>query len=142
MLNLFKRKEFQPKFPIIELIDTPENVNAKLSAFSNVEKAEDSTEKDIDYTYCTQKSGTRIYVGFIDSKISYINYLTDQFSKTEKQQEEKIDWFLNHYGDDAEYAEPMITEHMIFFRNPTRKLSVVYGLQLGPIRINNLAVVI
>ncbi|WP_020407213.1 hypothetical protein [Hahella ganghwensis] len=137
MFSFFKEKSFKPKFPVIELDASPEDVLKALSAFSSVEKIEASDEKKVDFTYVSENKETRIHVGFTGEKISYVNYLTDQFNRNEKQKAEKLDWFINHYGRPEEFEEPYYTGYMIFFRNYKRNFSIVFGLHMAPIRINN-----
>jgi hypothetical protein len=137
MFSLFPKKKFEPKFPIIELDASPEEVKDALSKFSTVEKVEDSLEKGILYEYVADNQETRINVGFSADGISYVNYLSDQFNNNDKQRARKLDWFINHYGSAREFEDPNDTGFMIFFHNPKRKLSIVFGLHMGPIRVNN-----
>lgn len=137
MFSFFKREKFEPEFPIIDLKSTPDEVFSKLSAVSSVERTEDSDEKDIDYAFVVENDVTRIHVGFVNDRVSYVNYLTEQFNGSEKKKAEKLNWFLAYYGSKEEYGEPNNTGYMIFFHNTKRDLSIVYGLHMGPIRVNN-----
>lgn len=137
MFSFFKKKRFEPTFPIIELNALPDDVLKILSSFSSVEKIEDSDEKDVDFSYVSENEETCIHVGFTGDNISYVNYLTEQFNRSEKQKAEKLNWFINHYGSPEEFEEPNNTGYMIFFHNPKRSLSIVFGLHMGPVRINN-----
>ncbi|MBB1294322.1 MULTISPECIES: hypothetical protein [unclassified Pseudoalteromonas] len=139
MFNIFKKVKFEPEFPIIELDLTPDKVFRKLSTFSSVERIEDSSKKDIDFEFVVENDVTRIHVGFANDRVSYINYLTDQFNSSENEKAEKLNWFLEYYGSKEEYGEPNNTAYMIFFHNTKSKLSIVYGLHMGAIRVNNLA---
>ncbi len=136
MFSFFKKKVFQPNFPIIDLSASPEEVFEVLAAFGEV-KAVDSNERDIDLEYACEANGTRISVGFKAKIVSYVNYLTDHFNSSAKQRAEKLNWFLTYYGGLKDFEEPVDTGYMIFFHNPNRNLSVVFGLHKGPIRINN-----
>jgi len=137
MFSFFKKEKFEPEFPVIDLDSTPDEVFSKLSAFSSVDRTEDSDEKDIDYSFVVEKGVTRIHVGFANDRISYVNYLTEQFNGSERKKAEKLNWFLEYYGSKEEYDEPNNTGYMIFFHNTKRNLSIVYGLHMGPIRVNN-----
>ncbi|MCH1929920.1 hypothetical protein L9G16_06980 [Shewanella sp. A25] len=140
MFSSFKQKIFKPLFPIIELESSPDEVFSLLSGFSPVEKIEGPDEKGVDYAYIARDSETQISVGFVDEQISYVNYLTNQFNRSHKEKALKLDWFLNHYGKREEYEEPSSTPYMVFVQNPKRKITIVLGLHMGPIRINNLSV--
>lgn len=137
MFSFFKKEKFSPKFPVIDLDSNPDEVFSKLSAFSSVDKIKDSDEKDIDYCFVAENGETRIHVGFSNDRVSYVNYLTEQFSGSENTKAEKLNWFLEYYGSKEEYGEPNDTGYMIFFHNAKRNLSIVYGLHMGPIRVNN-----
>lgn len=118
MFSFFKKEKFEPEFPVIDLDSTPDEVFSKLSAFSSVDRTEDSDEKDIDYSFVVEKGVTRIHVGFANDRISYVNYLTEQFNGSEKKKAEKLNWFLEYYGSKEEYGEPNNTGYMIFFTTP------------------------
>lgn len=137
MLNFFKRVKFEPQFPIIELNSSPDEVFSSLSDFSMTERNDAPDEKNIDFAFVAKNNETRINVGFSNEKISYVSYLTKQFNNSSKRKAEKLDWFLNYYGNKAEYDEPNATGYMIFFHNRKRNLSIVFGLHMGPIRVNN-----
>lgn len=130
-------KRFEPNFPIIELEESPTEVESKLASFSTVEKLDRPEEEGIDFCFVCEDEDTRINVGFSSSTISYVNYLTNQFNRTSKQKAEKLNWFINHYGSPEEFEEPNNTGYMVFYRNPSRKLTIVLGLHKGPVRINN-----
>ncbi|WP_111980239.1 hypothetical protein [Algibacillus agarilyticus] len=137
MFKLFKKVKFEPEFPIIELDLTPDEVFRTLSTLSSVERIEDSDENKIEYAFVVENDVTRIHVGFANDKISYVNYLTEQFNGSDKKKAEKLNWFLEYYGNREEYGEPNNTGYMIFFHNSKRNLSIVYGIHMGPIRVNN-----
>lgn len=137
MLSLFKKKKFEPNFPIIELDASPEEVKDILSKFSSVERVEKSQGEGVDFEYVAENHETRINVGFSADKISFVNYLSDQFNNNDKKKAQKLDWFINYYGTVEEFEEPNDTGFMIFFHNPKRKLTIVFGLHMGPIRINS-----
>ena len=35
----------------------------------------------------------------------------------------------------GEFDSPMDTGYMIFWRNPSRKIMIVFGLHMGPVRV-------
>lgn len=63
MFSLFKRRKFEPDFPIIDLAATSNEVLEALSAYSTVEQEENSRERSVDYSYVSIKGKVRISVG-------------------------------------------------------------------------------
>ncbi|MBQ4880576.1 hypothetical protein J8M21_25590 [Pseudoalteromonas luteoviolacea] len=137
MFSLFKKKKFEPNFPIIELDASAAEVKDILSKFSSVVRVEQSQGGGVDFEYVAENHETRINVGFSADKILFVNYLSEQFNNNDKKKAQKLDWFINYYGTAEEFEEPNDTGFMIFFHNPKRKLTIVFGLHMGPIRINS-----
>lgn len=136
MFSFLKPKKFYPNFPIIDLEANPKQVFETLAKFSNVERDEESDDENADFSYVAETDETRIHVCFYNDKITYVNYLTMQFNDTDKQKGQKLRWFLDYYGGVDEFDAPRDTGYMVFCKNPKKKITVVLGLHMGPIRIN------
>jgi hypothetical protein len=82
-----------------------------------------------------QNDDARIDVGLWDGRVRFTNYLTNRFNESDALKGKKLGWFVDYYGGVTEFDEPADTGYMIFWRNPRRKLRIVFGLHCGPVRI-------
>ncbi|WP_038161015.1 hypothetical protein [Verrucomicrobium sp. BvORR106] len=135
---ILKPRPFKPNVPIIPLYATEDEARRLLEQWSpvSVEEPEDESRTS-QRVLVASNSETRIDVGIWNGRVRFTNYLTDQFNRTDRQRSRKLNWFLDQLGGKEEFEEPNDTGYMLFIRNPKRKLMVVYGLHLGPIRIND-----
>ena len=138
MFSFFKTKKFEPDFPIFELDESRDAVFEKLSTFAEVTASSNPSE-EVDLEYIAESDMTRISIGFKGDSICYLNYLTSRHNRNEKQKANKLQWFLNHYGKQEEYDEPLDTGYLLVFNNRSNHFSIVFGLHKGPVRINRLS---
>lgn len=135
-LPFFKPKRFEPDFPIIPLFATEEEAFRLLSAYSKVTEESPGNDSAIARKLLVAKTHeTRISVGIWDGRVRYANYLTERFNQTDDLKGRKLGWFVDHYGGPQEFDEPNDTGYMIFWRNPGRKIRIVFGLHMGPVRV-------
>jgi hypothetical protein len=133
---IFKPQPFQPSFPIIPLYATENEARQLLEQLGPVSVEEPEGDQRISQRVLVATNPeTRIDVGIWNGLVRFTNYLTDQFNRTERQRSRKLNWFLDQLGGKEEFEEPNNTGYMLFIRNPKRKLMVVYGLHMGPVRI-------
>jgi len=78
---------------------------------------------------------TRISVGIWDGRVRFTNYRTERFNHNDDLKGRKLSWFVDYYGGSGEFEEPMDTGYMLFLRNPTKKITIVFGLHMGPVRV-------
>lgn len=133
---ILKPQPFQPSFPIIPLDATENEARQLLAQLGPVSVEEPEGDQRISQrVLVATNSETRIDVGIWDGRVRFTNYLTDQFNRTERQRSRKLNWFLDQLGGNEEFEKLNDTGYMLFIRNPKRKLMVVYGLHMGPVRI-------
>lgn len=133
---LLKPRPFQPSFPIIPLHATEDEARQMLEQLGPVSVEEPGSDARIgQHVLVASNSETRIDVGIWNGRVRFTNYLTDKFNRTDSQRSRKLTWFLDQLGGKDEFEKPNDTGYMLFIRNPTRKLMVIYGLHLGPVRI-------
>jgi len=136
MFSLFKRKRFEPNFPLVELYSTEAQAREILEVFAPVREEDPETDRTIaQKVLVAENDETRIHIGIWDGRVRFTNYLTQQFDETDKLRNKKLFWFIDRYGGFSEFGQPMDTGYMLFFRNETRKLTLVYGLHMAPIRL-------
>jgi hypothetical protein len=135
--NLFsKPKRFEPDFPIIPLYATEDEARDLLSQHSSVAEEDPETDRSIAQKLLVAETDeTRISVGIWDGRVRFTNYLTQRFNQSNELKGKKLGWFVDHYGGSAEFEKPMDTGYMLFWRNPERKLMIVFGLHMGPVRV-------
>jgi hypothetical protein len=131
-----KAKQFQPDFPIIPLYATEEEARQLLSQFASVAEEEPESDRTIaQKLLVAERAETRIAVGIWHGRVRFTNYLTQRFNQNDKMKGRKLGWFVNYYGGWEEFEEPNDTGYMLFLRNPTKKLVIVFGLHMGPVRV-------
>lgn len=137
IISLFsKPKRFEPDFPIIPLYATEDEARKLLSQFSSFTEEEPESDRTIAQKLLVARTvGTRIAVGIWDGRVRFTNYLTEHFNQNDEMRGAKLGWFVNYYGGRAEFEEPNDTGYMIFWRNPTKKIVIVFGLHMGPVRV-------
>jgi len=135
-LPFFKPKRFEPSFPIIPLYATKEEAHSVMQQFADVVVEEPESDKAIAQRLITAtRDDTRISAGLWDGRVRFTNYRTEDFNQNDDLKGRKLGWFIDYYGGTAEFDEPQDTGHMVFWRNPVRKLLIVFGLHMGPVRI-------
>ena len=135
-LPFFKPKRFEPDFPIIPLLATEEGARRLLSQHAEVEEEDPESDSTIAHKLLVaQTPETRIAVGIWDGRARFTNYLTEHFNKNDNLKGKKLGWFVDYYGGTQEFEEPNDTGYMIFWRNPKKKILIVFGLHMGPVRI-------
>jgi hypothetical protein len=131
-----KPKRFEPDFPIIPLYATESEARAMLTNHAEVIDEEAEPNSPIaQRMLLADNNDTRIAVGLWDGRVRYTNYLTERFNENDDMKGRKLGWFLEYYGGAEEFDEPVDTGYMIFWRNPKKKLRIVFGLHCGPVRI-------
>lgn len=134
--SFFKPKSFEPDFPIIPLYTTEEEAQTLLSQYSTVSEEDPESDRTIAQKLLVATNAeTRISVGIWNGRVRFVNYRTELFNKNDKLKERKLGWFIDYYGGSDEFEEPMNTGYMIFLRNPTKKITIVFGLHMGPVRV-------
>jgi hypothetical protein len=132
----FKPKNFEPNFPIIPLYATEDEARHLLGQHSAVSEEDPENDRTIAQKLLVAANHeTRISVGIWDGRVRFTNYLTERFNQNDELKSKKLNWFVEYYGGIAEFEEPMDTGYMIFLRNPTKKIGIVFGLHMGPVRI-------
>lgn len=135
-LPFYKPKRFEPDFPIIPLFATEEEAIELLRQHAEVTEEEPKNDSSIAQKLLTARTDeTRITVGIWNGRVRFTNYLTDRFNKNDDLKGKKLGWFVEYYGGAQEFDEPNDTGYMIFWRNPTKKIMIVFGLHMGPVRI-------
>ncbi|MEO0965582.1 MAG: hypothetical protein AAFY08_10725 [Planctomycetota bacterium] len=134
--RFFKREVFEPNFPIVPLYALEQDAQQVLSSYASVAREDPGNDSTIaNYLLVAEDEETRIAVGIWDGRVRFTNYLTSQFDQTESQRGDKLRWFVDYYGGLDEFDEPADTGHMLWLRNPSRKILILFGLHLGPVRI-------
>lgn len=131
----FKSKRFEPDFPIIPLYATEEEARKLLVQYSAVSEEGPETDRTIEKLLVAGTEETQIAVGICAGRVRFINYLTERFNQTDKLKGQKLGWFVDYYGGTAEFDEPNNTGYMIFWRNPKKKIMILFGLHMGPVRV-------
>ena len=135
-LPFFKSKKFEPDFPIIPLFATQEEAIRLLNQVSEVLEVDPENDKTISQKLLVaQADETQITAGIWDGRVRFTNYLTEQFNANDDLKGKKLRWFVDYYGGAQEFDEPNDTGYMIFWWNPKKKLRIVFGLHLGPVRV-------
>ena len=128
--------QFEPDFPIIPLFATEDEARRVLSSHAEVEVEDPESDSTIaQKLLVAQTPETRIAVGIWNGRVRFTNYLTEHFNDDDEQKAKKLGWFVRHYGGAKEFEDPNDTGYMIFWRNPNRKIMIVFGLHMGPVRI-------
>lgn len=137
IISLFsKPKRFEPDFPIIPLFATEEDARQILSQFSTVAEEEPESDRTIAHKLLVGETAeTRVAVGIWDGRVRFTNYLTQRFNQTDELKGLKLGWFVDYYGGRAQFDNPNDTGYMIFWRNPNKKIMIVFGLHMGPVRV-------
>lgn len=135
--NIFsKPKVFQPDFPIIQLFSIEDDARNMLSQFSQVSEEEPDTDRTIaQKLLVAETEQTRITVGIWNGRVRFTNYLTQQFNHSDELKGKKLSWFVNYYGGLSEFDSPNDTGYTIFCRNPVKKILIIFGIQMGPVRV-------
>ncbi len=134
--SFFKPKPFAPDFPIIPLHASEDEARHLLEQHAPVATEDAGNDHAIAQKVLVAATGqTRISVGIWNGRVRFTNYLTRLFNETDKLKGLKLAWFVDYYGGQGEFNEPMDTGHMIFWKNPVRKITIVFGLHLGPVGI-------
>ena len=132
----FKPKSFEPDFPIVPLYVTEDEARNLLSQVSAVSEEDPETDRTIAQKLLVAANGhARIVVGIWDGRVRFTNYLTQRFNQNVELKGRKLGWFVDYYGGSGEFQKPMDTGYMIFLRNPTEKIMIVFGLHMGPVRV-------
>ncbi len=132
----FRPKKFSPNFPIIPLFATEEDARNLLSQHATVTEEDPDNDKGIaQKLLVAQTDETRIAAGIWNGRVRFTNYLTDLFNKNDTLKGRKLAWFVDYYGGKEQFDELRDTGHMIFWENPLRKILIVFGVHLGPVRI-------
>jgi hypothetical protein len=132
----FKPKSLEPDFPIIPLYATEGEARTLLSRYSAVSEEDPESDRAIAQKLLVAATEeTRISVGIWDGRVRFANYRTERFNKNDELKGRKLSWFVDYYGGAVEFGEPMDTGYMIFLRNPTKKITIVFGLHMGPVRV-------
>ena len=135
-LPFFKPKDFEPDFPIIPLYATEDEARNLLGQYSVVSEEDPESDRTIAQKLLVAANDeTRISIGIWDGRVRFTNYLTERFNQSDELKGRKLSWFVDYYGGSGEIAEPMDTGYMIFLRNPTKKITIVFGLHMGPVRV-------
>lgn len=135
-LPFFKSKKFEPDFPIIPLYCKEDEARALLSRHAVVVEEEPESDRTIaQKLLVAENQETRISVGIWDGRVRFTNYRTETFNQTDDLKALKLGWFVDYYGGLSEFGEPRDTGYMIFWPNPTKKIMIVFGLHMGPVRI-------
>jgi len=135
-IPFFKSKPFEPSFPIIPIYSTEEEAVNLLRQHAEVKEEDPENDATIaQKLLVAENDDTRIAVGIWDGRVRFTNYLTDYFNENDKRKGKKLGWFVAHNGGEQEFDEPGDTGHMIFWRNPKKKILIVFGLHMGPVRI-------
>lgn len=135
-IPFIKRKQFEPDFPIIPLFATEEEATHLLQQHADVMVEDPANDSAISQKLLVAESKeTRIAVGIWDGRVRFANYLTEQFNANDDLKAKKLGWFVEYYGGAKEFDEPFDTGYMVFLKNPTKKLMIVFGLHMGPVRI-------
>ncbi|MES2709866.1 MAG: hypothetical protein V4726_24935 [Verrucomicrobiota bacterium] len=131
-----KPRGFEPDFPIIPLYATEDEARELLRQFSTVTEEDPESDRTIAQKLLVAETEvTRIAVGIWNGRVRFTNYLTGRFNQTDEMKGRKLGWFVDYYGGRAEFDSPNDTGHMIFWRNPVKKIVIVFGLLMGPVRI-------
>ena len=132
----FKRKSFEPDFPIIPLYATEDEARELLRQYSAVSEEEPESDRTIaQKLLVAAKDETRISVGIWNGRVRFTNYRTERFNQNDELKGRKLAWFVDYYGGPGQFEEPMDTGYMLFLRNPTKKIVIVFGLHMGPVRV-------
>lgn len=132
----FRPKRFSPSFPIVPLNVGEEEAQRLLRDHAEVRKEDPESDATIaQHLLVAETEDTRISVGIWDGRVRFTNYLTNLFNDTDEQKGQKLRWFVDYYGGKSEFTDPMDTGFMIFWKNPKRKITIVFGLHMGPVRI-------
>jgi hypothetical protein len=135
-LPFFKPKRFEPDFPIIPLFATEEEAIGLLRQHAEVTEEDPGSDSTIAQKLLTaRKAETRITAGIWDGRVRFTNYLTERFNQNNDLKGKKLGWFVEYYGGAQEFDQPNDTGYMIFWRNPKKKIMIVFGLHMGPVRI-------
>ncbi len=127
---------FEPDFPIIPLYIPEEEARALLGRFARVKTEGPGSDRAIaQKVLAAEAGGTRLAIGIWEGRVRFTNYLTPRFNANDREKGKKLGWFLRYYGGRAEFGEPFDTGHMIFWKNPSRKIMLVFGNHLGPVRV-------
>ena len=134
--SFFRPRRFKPAFPIVPLQSGEEEARELLAAHASVADVDPGSDSTIAHHCLVADDGiTRVTAGIWDGRVRFMNYLTEQFNDSSKRKMEKLRWFVDHYGGRDEFDDPQDTGYMIFWRNPVRKIMIVFGLHMGPVRI-------
>jgi hypothetical protein len=132
----FQPKSFEPDFPIIPLYATEDEARTLLSQYAAVSEEDPESDRTIAHKLLVAANGeTRISVGIWDRRVRFTNYRTARFNENYDLKGRKLGWFVYYYGGSDEFEEPMDTGYMLFLRNPTKKVTIVFGLHMGPVRV-------
>lgn len=132
----FRSNKFSPNFPIVPLSVSEEEARRILSQHGDVQEEDPESDKTIaQYLLVASTEETRISAGIWNGRVRFTNYRTSLFNDTDEEKGQKLRWFVDYYGGVSEFTEPKDTGHMIFWKNPARKIVVVFGLYMGPVRI-------
>lgn len=132
----FRPKPFEPSFPIIPLYATEGEARQILEQHAPVSEEDPESDRTIaQKVLVAATEETRLAVGIWDGRVRFVNYLTAQYNDTAKRQGRKLAWFVNHYGGQQEFDKPWDTPYMVFWKNPVKKITIVFGLHCGPVRV-------
>ena len=132
----FRSKKFTPNFPIVPLGITEEEARRILSEHGDVQQEDPESDKTLaQYLLVASTEETRISAGIWNGRVRFTNYRTSLFNGTDEEKGQKLRWFVDYYGGVKEFTEPKNTGFMIFWRNPQRKIVIVFGLHMGPVRV-------
>lgn len=133
---IFKSKRFEPSFPIIPLRAGEAEAHQLLASHASVTKTDPGSDSSIAQHCLVADDGeARLTAGIWDGRVRYMNYLTSDFNDSDSQKAQKLQWFVDYYGGTSQFDEPRDTPYMIFWGNPIKKITIVFGLHMGPVRI-------
>jgi hypothetical protein len=135
-IPFLRSKAFRPNFPIIPLNADETEARGLLSRHADVRREGPENDHTIaQAVLVAETEETRISVGIWDARVRFVNYLTSHFNDSDELKRRKLHWFVDYYGGIREFTEPKDTGFMIFWRNPKRKIILVFGLHMGPVRV-------
>lgn len=135
-LRFFRSKRFEPTFPIIPLHAGEAEARQLLASHALVTEEDPGSNSAIaQYLLVADDGESRLTAGIWNGRVRFANYLTSQFNDSDNQKGKKLRWFIEHYGGPDQFDEPHDTGYMIFWRNPSKKILIVFGLHMGPVRV-------
>lgn len=132
-----KSKSFEPDFPIIPLNIMENEARQHLEPFGEIVEEEPNSNSAAiaQIVLVANDDETRVAAGIWNGRVRFTNYLTSQFNDTDRQRWKKLRWFVDYYGGMDQFDEPGDTGALIFLRNPSKKVLILFGTHMGPVRV-------